>query len=74
MVVNNNSGNQCAFPVEKFKESSNFECVLPILDPFNKHVMKFMAGAKDSIDCPGKHYTTYNNGVLSILEQGTSAF
>ena len=61
---------QCAVPVEVFQDLANSRCVLPILDPFNKHIMKFINKNVTQFQCPGKHYTNYENGVLSVVEQG----
>ena len=61
---------QCAVPVASFQDLLNSRCILPVLDPFNKHIMKFVNKDVTQIQCPGKHYTTYKNGVLSLIEQG----
>lgn len=61
---------QCAVPIASFEDLSNSICVLPVLDPFNKHIMKFINTDVIQIQCPGKHYTKYKNSVLSVIEQG----
>lgn len=62
---------QCAIPVEDFKQdTSHFKCTLPVLNPFNANVMKFMDRTSKKIVCQGEHYTKYSNGILSLLQKG----
>jgi hypothetical protein len=61
---------QCAIPIEDFQESSQFKCTLPVLDPFNANIMKYMDKMKTVIACQGEHYTTYHGGILSLVRTG----
>ncbi|XP_028403231.1 uncharacterized protein LOC114525964 [Dendronephthya gigantea] len=58
---------QCAIPVDGYKDSYPFNCSLPVLDPFHANIMKFIDKDKTVIVCQGEHYTTYRDGVLSLL-------
>ena len=61
---------QCAVPIDSFQNSSDSGCVLPVLDPFDRHIMKFITKNDIQIQCPGKRYTSYKNGVLSLKDKG----
>jgi hypothetical protein len=61
---------QCAVPVEEFQDSSQFKCSLPVLDPFNANIMKYIDKTNTMIVCQGEHFTAYSHGTLSLLRTG----
>ena len=61
---------RCAVPVEKVKDLSQLKCNLPVLDPFNANIMKYIDKTKAEVICEGKHYTKYSDGELSLLRTG----
>jgi hypothetical protein len=52
-----------------FTSEQNFE-KMPVLDPFNANIMKYMDKMKTVIACQGEHYTTYHGGILSLVRTG----
>ena len=61
---------QCAIPIDDFQDSSLSKCNLPTLDPFNANIMKYIDKTKTVIVCQGEHYTTYHDGILSLMRTG----
>ena len=65
---------QCAVAVENFQDSSQVKCTLPVLDPFDANIMKYIDKTKTVIVCQGEHVTEYRYGTLSLLRTGMFGF